>query len=63
MIHGTPARSARTLTGMEPALRLDDPLLAAEIVLYGELVLAASETSGEVALSQTRIDRALGLGG
>ena len=48
---------------MERGRRLDDPLLAAEIVLYGEMVLAASETIGEGALSQTRIDRALGLGG
>ena len=42
--------------------RLDDDLLAEEIELYGELVVAASEAGEDGApLSQARIDQALGL--
>lgn len=42
--------------------RLDDDLLAEEIELYGELVVAASEADDDgPPLSQARIDRALGL--
>ncbi len=39
--------------------RLGDEALAAEIELYGELVVAASESQRE--LSQTEIDRLLGV--
>jgi hypothetical protein len=42
--------------------RLDDDLLAEEIELYGELVVAASEAGDDGALlSQARIDQVLGL--
>jgi hypothetical protein len=39
--------------------RLDDDELAAEIEMYGDLVVAASEAEGE--LSQSQIDRLLGV--
>lgn len=39
--------------------RLGDDVLAEEIELYGDLVVAASEDDG--ALTQERIDRALGV--
>ena len=39
--------------------RLGDDVLAEEIELYGDLVVAASEDEGE--LTQERIDRALGV--
>lgn len=42
--------------------RLDDDLLAEEIELYGELVVAASEAGDDGApLTTAQIDRALGL--
>lgn len=39
--------------------RLGDDVLAEEIELYGDLVVAASEDEGD--LTQERIDRALGV--
>jgi hypothetical protein len=39
--------------------RLDDDELAAEIEMYGDLVVAASESEGE--LSLTEIDQLLGV--
>ena len=50
---------ARYRGGMEPTRRLDDDVLAEEIELYGELVVAASEADG--VLPQEEIDRLLGL--
>ena len=44
---------------MQPRRRLDDDELAAEIELYGDLVVAASEADGE--LPQGEIDRLLGV--
>jgi hypothetical protein len=41
--------------------RLEDPLVLDEIEMYGELVIAAS--SSDRPLSQTEIDRVLGLHG
>lgn len=42
-----------------PTRRLADDDLAAEIEMYGELVVAASEAEGE--LTQPQIDRLLGV--
>jgi hypothetical protein len=41
------------------SLRLDDDELAEEIVLYGDLVVAASESEGDLTLRE--IDELLGL--
>jgi hypothetical protein len=44
---------------MQSSRRLDDDALAEEIELYGDLVVAASES--DVALSTAEIDRLLGV--
>ena len=51
--------AARYRGGMEPPRRLDDDVLAEEIELYGDLVVAASESDD--VLPQEEIDRLLGL--
>jgi hypothetical protein len=45
--------------GMQSSRRLDDDDLAEEIELYGDLVVAASES--DTALSTAEIDRLLGV--
>lgn len=44
---------------MEPTRRLDDDALAEEIEMYGDLVVAASES--DETLPQEEIDRLLGV--
>jgi len=51
--------AARYRGGMEPPRRLDDDVLAEEIELYGDLVVAASEA--EDVLPQEEVDRLLGV--
>ena len=54
-------RGGRTAVVGEPDTRVTDPQALEEIILYGEVVIAAS--SSEARLSERELDRVLGLDG